>query len=634
MADAAIHRISNETNKRLRIRVSEGRELILAPLAEGCEVLLSNEEKRGLQVYVQQGHISFDEEASAHMCAWAFAAIVSGWFSLAYAVTGLVVRPGTTYWLVGACGAVGLFCLVVGLVLTLSRSNKVRHNPWLMRLMPAKLRSKRGAVSEKSLEIPETWSKHLVSAKLRSKQLLISARQHLSLMMAVGIAVLLPTLLLLSTGLLQRMQGGADISHELACRVLHLLFISVLSLLPALLFFVLDPECMATQRSRFTRQIFRFDPELTNKSDLRSKYGSVLNEAYGPENAAPAGRLLAARRSPVLVATLVITIGWTLTFLSGPPPSRDSDLQGLLSSLFAPQKSALVFGFLGSYFYALQTAFRSYVYRDLRPKAYSHITIRMVSTMILAWVLSLMAQSPREDGTSPSWLLILAFMTGIVPETTLVLLQESWRDSFPGRKWRKIRAGPSPVDEHEQLTSLDGIDLYDRSRLLDEGVTNVQSLAHHDVVELMLLTRIPVARLLDWVDQALLHLRIHEGSGEEDAAQKCSRVLTSLRAYGIRTATDLENACKSPEQREQLERLFPSLVSQVTGGTSSAAKSRLPSILRSMKDEQWMGNLRYWHQRHPVEELVLTEEHEYPLHTVGGQPRETELPKLGGTGRN
>jgi hypothetical protein len=620
MAHEAAHRISNETNKRLRIRVSEGRELTLAPLAEGREVLLSHQEALGLRAYVKQGYISFDRGASAPMCAWTLAAIVSGWFLLAYAVIGLVVRPGTTYWLVGACSTVGLFFLVVGLVLLLSRSGASLHAPWLKRLLGEKARSKR-----------------VLGAKLRSKRLLLSAMQHLSFLMAMGIAIILPTLLLLSTGLLQRMRGGADVSLELACRVLHLLFISVLSLLPALLFFVLDPQCTATLRSKFTRQIFRFDPELTSKPDLQSKYGNLMNEAYGPENA-PSGRLLAARRSPVLVATLVTTIGWSLTFLSGAPPPKDSDIQGLLAALFSPHKSTLVFGFLGSYFYALQTAFRSYVYRDLRPKAYSHITIRIVCTMVLAWVLSLLSQSPSRDGTSPAWLLILAFMTGIVPETTLVLLREAWRDSVPGRKWRKIWAGPSPVDEHEPLTNLDGIDLYDRSRLLDEGVTNVQSLAHHDVVELMLLTRIPVARLLDWVDQAILHLRIHEGRGEGnragDTARARSRVLTSLREYGIRTATDLEMACKSQEQRKQLERLFPSLPAEGTGDEAGAAESRLPLILRSMKDEQWMRNLHFWHQEHPVEERVLPGKraHAHPPRALGGQSREANLPNPGEAG--
>ncbi|MFL5359132.1 hypothetical protein [Archangium sp.] len=598
----ATHRISNETNKRLRLRVSEGCELNLAPLEDRREVVLSAEERRGLQVYVQQGYIAFDREASASMGAWPFAAIVSGWFSLAYAVIGLVVRAGPAYWLVGTCGAVGLFCLVVGLLLLLGRSNP-------------------------SLPLP--WSRRLVSAQLGSRRLLSSAMQHLSFLMVVGIAILLPTLLLLSTGLVQRMRGGADVSVELAYRVLHLLFISVLSLLPSLLFFVLDPQCSATLRSKFTRQIFRFDPELTNKLDVRSKYGGLMDEAYGLENPA-AGRLLVARRSPVFVATLVITIGWSLTFLSGAPPPKDSDTQGLLAALFAPHKSALVFGFLGSYFYALQTAFRSYVYRDLRPKAYSHITIRIVSTMVLTWVLSLLAGLSPRDGTSPSWLLILAFMTGIVPETTLVLLREAWRDSAPGRKWRKIRVGPSPVDEHEPLTNLDGIDLYDRSRLLDEGVTNVQSLAHHDVVELMLLTRIPVARLLDWVDQAILHLRTPEATGEAkrtgDAAGAHSRLLTSLREYGIRTATDLEKACQSQAQRKQLERLFPSVSSQATEAKAGATESRLPTILRSIRDEHWMRNLHSWHQEHPVEELVLPGAHAHPPRALGGPFREENRP--------
>ena len=77
------------------------------------------------------------------------------------------------------------------------------------------------------------------------------------------------------------------------------------------------------------------------------------------------------------------------------------------------------------------------------------------------------------------------------------------------------------------LTDLQGIDLYDRTRLASEGVTNIEALAHHDLVELMLLTRIPVPRLVDWTDQAILHLHVIE----DDRAK--------LRRYGIRTASDL-----------------------------------------------------------------------------------------------
>ena len=41
------------------------------------------------------------------------------------------------------------------------------------------------------------------------------------------------------------------------------------------------------------------------------------------------------------------------------------------------------------------------------------------------------------------------------------------------------------LDEPAPLTELEGIDLYDRTRLAEEGINNVEALAHTDIVELM-----------------------------------------------------------------------------------------------------------------------------------------------------
>ena len=51
-----------------------------------------------------------------------------------------------------------------------------------------------------------------------------------------------------------------------------------------------------------------------------------------------------------------------------------------------------------------------------------------------------------------------------------------------------------------------GIDLYDRTRLDEEGVNNVEGLAHADIVDLMSSTRISAAQLVDWTDQVILYL--------------------------------------------------------------------------------------------------------------------------------
>jgi hypothetical protein len=68
---------------------------------------------------------------------------------------------------------------------------------------------------------------------------------------------------------------------------------------------------------------------------------------------------LPARRSLLLVASLVPVLGWTFTprSVNEPPVILDSRAEFL--AFFQPQTSALTFGFLGAYSYTLLTVFRS-----------------------------------------------------------------------------------------------------------------------------------------------------------------------------------------------------------------------------------------------------------------------------------
>jgi predicted dehydrogenase len=81
------------------------------------------------------------------------------------------------------------------------------------------------------------------------------------------------------------------------------------------------------------------------------------------------------------------------------------------------------------------------------------------------------------------------------------------------------------VHGHAGRYALDDIDVYERTRLEEEGITSVQALARHDLVDLILSSRIPIPRLIDWVDQAILHQHLSPDYG-------------IFRSVGIRTATD------------------------------------------------------------------------------------------------
>lgn len=375
---------------------------------------------------------------------------------------------------------------------------------------------------------------------------------------------------------------GTDLTPEtytLVGRSLQFAFISTLSLLPALLYFVFDREQLQTIREQFVRQMFRLDGTLRTRKHLTAKYGRLMDEALGRERAG--SRLLPGRRSPLLVATFVITLGWLLVLLNADVAQIDNSPGGLVA-LFTPHQSALTFAFLGAYFFALNTIGRAYVRKDLRPKSYSTITVRILCVTILAWVLEV-----SLDSNAP-YLLTFVFLAGIVPEIAIQYVQELVRRGAVLPGWLR----PDIVEAHP-LTNLEGIDIYDRARLSDEGVTNVEGLAHHDLVELMLYTRIPPPRLVDWVDQAILYLHVggRPGTGSEEGESRASSLAT-LRAHGIRTATDLEKAWQGARIARKRSRALVNLL-----GPDDTVERRLPRlrvVLDVIDQEEWIGPLRNW----------------------------------------
>jgi hypothetical protein len=383
---------------------------------------------------------------------------------------------------------------------------------------------------------------------------------------------------------------GADVRQDdgalvLTGRAIQFVFIAVASMLPALLYFLFDREHLGTLRGRFVHQIFRFDYTVGTIADVDAKYGATIDESYGVSTT---GRRLRANRTPVIIATLVITLGWILVILN-PTVKAGSDLVAYLE----PGKSAVAFGFLGAYFFALFAVLRGYVRRDLQPKFYTDITVRVVVVVILAWLLEI---AFPDDAAH---LYVLAFLAGIVPEQALLWLRE-----FAGRAMPDIVKG-------QQLTDLEGIDLYDRARLQSEGVTDIQALANADLIELMLRTRIPITQLVDWTDQAILHLHVvdlpnrHGKSERENPGS-----LDILRQYGIRTATDLlavweafgHPVCndektareKADDPVDDGQSAARTSFLNILGGDEGKPK-RLSVILTAIDDEEWLENLRYWH---------------------------------------
>jgi hypothetical protein len=389
-------------------------------------------------------------------------------------------------------------------------------------------------------------------------------------------------------------------------RCLQFAFITIASLFPTILYFLFDRNRLSTLIDHFEMHIFRLDPTVKTLSDVYAKYGSQLDELYGRDSAAAKGRLVRGTRWPIWVCTLVLTIAWMLILL--PVGQVATDTTDLLTFLL-PARSGIVFGLLGAYLFTVISVSRRYTRGDLRPKAYSHIVARILIVVIMAWVVNTMF------GTNPTTL-ALTFLIGVVPDTFWTVFNE-----FVGNKLSRF---VHSLEVKHPLTDLEGIDLYDRARLAEEGITNVESLAHHDLIDLVLATRIPIPRLVDWMDQAILYLHLSEcedpslshdtetlsdetGSSPSSIQNRTAKPLPLrqlFKIYGIRTATDFISAYDAAVKREKLKSFFRILDEQSDSVTEEKA-SRIQVLYDTLRDDEWLTYIRKWREEVTIEEETI-----------------------------
>jgi hypothetical protein len=379
-------------------------------------------------------------------------------------------------------------------------------------------------------------------------------------------------------------EPGTPAGLVIVGRLLQIVLIGLLAVLPALMYLQFDREKMTTLVDRWLHNIFRLDATLTTVADVDAKFGRRVEEFYGVtlDTSRPRPDTRWRSRSAIVFATALIAIGWIIVLLKpGIAYTREVDLDQAqyLGDLFTPAPAAMTFAFLGAYLFTLQTVFRGYVRGDLRPKTYNNVTTRIIWAVVLAWVLETLVGLDHKE------LYVLAFFAGIVPDTVLRLIWDT-----AGRGYRLVEPGKRatrgnhasgdldyPLEERAPLSELDGIDIYDRTRLSEEGITNIQALARHDFVDLMLSTRIPVARLIDWVDQALLYQHL----SHQDRLH--------LHGYGIRTATELLHAAKSDvAQSDKTDNRREPLLKADSDGT------RLRLISSALEDDEWLPFVVTW----------------------------------------
>jgi hypothetical protein len=304
------------------------------------------------------------------------------------------------------------------------------------------------------------------------------------------------------------------------------------------------------------------DGQVAGQTSLRgllARYGSRL-----------AGRNRTETFRPVLLATLLLSIGWTVVI--NPELYGSLSLLGPLPFSGRPElpAEALRFGFVGAYWFILQDVIRRYFRDDLKTSAYVSVSARIIVVVVLVATMNLVPLDLREQEQA-----LLAFLVGVFPQLGVQVLKNG-----VGRVGKKLLAS---LECRYPLSDLDGLSVWDEARLAEEGIEDLQGLTTANLVDVLLHTRVPIARLVDWLDQAVLYLRLPAGKDGEPVRNR-------LRTLGIRGATDLERVWPAKGEDEELRRGIMAAL----GGDSSVAT--VESLLRTFGGDVNLAHVRVFRQ--------------------------------------
>lgn len=353
------------------------------------------------------------------------------------------------------------------------------------------------------------------------------------------------------------------------------------------------------------------------RQKFETYYGkSVASLSSGMERISASDRTLI----PVFLTTAVFAAGWATVLWR--------------EALFTPRPPLLIdllrFGFLGAYSFILQMMIRRYFQSDLKASAYLSALVRVATVLILVSVLYWVGL--YRVGLSTSWQCGLAFFVGFFPLVGMQLLQK-------GLTVQLRRALPT-LENPYPLSDLVGLNVWYEARLLEEGIEDMQNLVTANLVDVLLHTRVPVGRLVDWIDQAHLYLALEPPRTKKEAkalrkGQKKTRKDVSkgaepskideyrnssltqrqvLRQLGIRTATDFETVFRRPDDlmRRSLSRSvlvvhnkeFVRKLRGVLNRSDAEGPNVAEAILKVLCNSPGLTHVRHWR------DMLLSEHHE------------------------
>ena len=287
---------------------------------------------------------------------------------------------------------------------------------------------------------------------------------------------------------------------------------------------------------------------------------------------------------PVVLATVLIAIGWLMAL----PPTAffqepAGNAAGFWSAAFKISEDPIVYAFLGAYFFALQMLFRRFVREDLRKSAYLAVSLRIILAVIGTWVAIKAITAIGKMDEKAASLLIVGFVIGVFPRIAWQFIQGAWK--FLMRKLHLSAVLPS-MESKLPVSDLDGLTVWHEARLEEEDIENIPNMASTEIIDLMLSTRFPPDRIIDWVDQAILFTYL--GPDKEEDKKKGNSRRDLLRLQGIRTATSLIRAFDNAQLTDRKDAV------QVEKILSESSRSHIRSLLDAINTEPNLALIKAW----------------------------------------
>jgi len=278
-----------------------------------------------------------------------------------------------------------------------------------------------------------------------------------------------------------------------------------------------------------------------------------------------------------MLSTILIALGWLITL---PPAQAPLTLTNADSwaRAFEPTATPVTLAFLGAYFFSLQMLFRRYVRSDLGGSAYVAVSMRIVLAVIGTWVV--MVASLRLGLATEGQLLVIGFVIGVFPQVAWQIIQAVFRKVT---SFTRLKSMESDLP----LSDLDGLSVWHEARLEEEDIESIPNMATTDLVELLINTRFPAERIIDWVDQAILYTQL--GANNKESRDK-------LGLHGIRTATSfLEASAARKDQKKKL----------AAGSTSSDNTTEFdPSLEAALSTNSNLALIQCWREMSPVQSCL------------------------------